>query len=123
MCCQITVPANVNCIQIDMWAAGGNSWGANCCGGSHFGHTGGFVSIVMPTCSGWNYTLCAGCAYCCYPSHSGGAQNGCQSYVTGTGLTNFCAEGGQGDGKVMNKEHNHCTSYAQFFIIFTNKLI
>ena len=66
MCCQITVPSNVNCMQIDMWAAGGNSWGANCCGGSHYGHTGGFVSIVMPTCAGWNYTLCAGCALCCW---------------------------------------------------------
>ncbi len=112
--CTWTVPAGVTCARFQVWGAGTSSGMGCCCAYGVPGSTGAYASVIMPVAAGSSYTLCAGCAYCCYPSHSGGAQNGCQSYVTGTGLTNFCAEGGQGDGKVMNKEHNHCTAKASY---------
>jgi hypothetical protein len=48
--------------------------------------------------AGDTYTLCSGCAHCCTPSAGFGVvsgYSGCQSFVTGTGLSGFCAEGGE----------------------------
>ena len=49
----------------------------------------------MPVTAGSQYTLCAGCAYCCYTERGQMTQDGNSSYVQGPGLTNFCAEGGE----------------------------
>ena len=68
MCCQWTAPANTNCVQFTIYGAGGGSWGSNCCGGSFYGGTGASAQVTVPTCSGWTYTLCAGCAQCCFLS-------------------------------------------------------
>ena len=50
----------------------------------------------MPVTAGDAYTLCAGCAYCCYADAGSGQYDmgGCKSYVQGNGLSSFCAEGG-----------------------------
>ena len=107
--CTWTVPSGVTCVRFQIWGAGTSSGMACCCAYGVPGSSGAYASVIMPVTAGNSYTLCAGCAYCCYPSWGANAQDGCPSYVTGSGLSNFCAEGGQGDGRKMNQEHNHCT--------------
>ena len=51
--------------------------------------------VIIPTAPGCQYAICAGCAACCYSNDAGPtALPGCQSYVTGYNLCNFCADGG-----------------------------
>jgi len=98
-CCQWTVPSGVTRARFQLWGAGGHPGGAPCCcGDAPFGSTGAYASVIIPVTAGNTYTLCAGCAFCCFASSTSGAQRipGCPSYVTGTGLNNFCANGGQG---------------------------
>lgn len=95
--CTWVVPAGVTCARFQIWGAGGQSGAAGCCGGSPFGGSGAYASVIIPVSAGWSYTLCAGCANCCYAQWNTAAnQNGCQSYVTGCNLSNFCANGGIG---------------------------
>jgi len=95
--CTWTVPAGTTCARFQIWGAGGGSGPGCCCGGSPFGSTGAYATVSMPVVPGCSYTLCSGCAYCCFPSTGTcGRLPGCPSYVTGHGLTNFCADGGQG---------------------------
>lgn len=95
--CTWTVPAGCTCARFQIWGAGAGSGYACCCGFSPFGGTGAYASVIIPVTEGDTYTLCAGCAYCCYADAGGNNASGCPSYVTGTGLTNFCAEGGEGN--------------------------
>ena len=76
-------------------ADGGGSGTGCCCGGAPNGGSGAYASVIMPVTAGQSYTLCAGCAYCCYTERNQMTQDGCPSYVTGPGLTNFCADGGE----------------------------
>lgn len=92
-CCLWTVPAGVTCAQFQIWGAGGGTSVMCCCGGSPFGPTGAYATVIIPVTAGDSYTLCAGCAYCCYATMDP-TGHGCASYVTGNGLTNFCAQGG-----------------------------
>jgi hypothetical protein len=95
--CSWVVPGGVTCARFQIWGAGAQSGSAGCCGFAPFGGSGAYASVVMPVTAGQTYTLCAGCANCCYSQwNTTGNQNGCQSFVTGTGLTNFCAMGGIG---------------------------
>jgi hypothetical protein len=97
-CCAWTVPGGVTCARFQIWGAGAGSGAAGCCGGSGFGGTGAYASVIIPVTAGNVYTLCAGCALCCYASWNQTSNaNGCASYVTGSGLTNFCAAGGIGN--------------------------
>lgn len=93
ICCAWTVPAGVTCIQFQIWGSGGGTSGQCCCGGSPFGASGAYATVTIPAVPGCVYTLCAGCAYCCFASQT---TAGCSSasYVAGFGLTNFCALGG-----------------------------
>jgi hypothetical protein len=100
-CCQWTVPAGVTRARFQLWGAGGGSSVGRCCGGSPFGATGAYASVIIPVTAGDTYTLCAGCAACCRTctnnySLPGGRCGGCQSFVVGNGLCNFCANGGPG---------------------------
>lgn len=94
VCCQWTVPGGATVAQFQLWGPGGGSGSGCCCGGSPFGATGAYATIIIPVTAGWTYTLCAGCACCCYAAR---AQNSgyksCPSFVTGCGLCNICAEG------------------------------
>lgn len=92
-CCAWTVPAGTSCIQFQIWGAGGGTSGQCCCGGSPFGPSGAYATVTIPAVVGCVYTLCAGCAYCCYASQTTAGYSGI-SYVTGYGLTNFCALNG-----------------------------
>jgi len=110
--CTWTVPAGATKAQFQIWGAGANGTGAECCGFGLPGANGAYATIVIDVTAGDQYTLCAGCALCCC-IHYGGITgyskfkciaanalgdptiaNACPSYVTGPGLTNFCAEGG-----------------------------
>lgn len=93
--CSWTVPGGVTKVQFQLWGAGAGSGNGKCCAGSPSGANGAYATVIIDANPGDTYTLCAGCAYCCYSYCS--AQNtstGCQSYVTGPGLTNLCAMGG-----------------------------
>jgi hypothetical protein len=97
-CCAWTVPAGVTCARFQLWGAGSSSGAAGCCGGAPFGGSGAYASVIMPVTAGWAYTLCAGCAFCCYGSwNTQSNSNGCASFITGCNLTNFCAMGGIGN--------------------------
>jgi len=118
-CCAWTVPAGVTRARFQIWGAGGGSGAACCCGQSPFGSTGAYASVIIPVTAGSTYTLCAGCAACtltCSTNASIGRIPGCPSYVTGTGLCNFCANGGQGRlGTWMAAYGNAC--YCRVFSI------
>ena len=95
--CTWTVPAGASCARFQLWGAGAPSGSACCCGFSPIGGNGAYASVIMAVTPGNSYTLCAGCAYCCFATRSTSNADGCASYVTGSGLTNFCAEGGEGN--------------------------
>ena len=96
VCCAWTVPPGATCARFQIWGAGAGSGGGCCCGGSPIGGTGAYASVIIPVTAGWSYTLCAGCAFCCYSCGGPNTANGCQSFVTGCNLSNFCADGGEG---------------------------
>ena len=93
--CTWTVPAGATKVQFQIWGPGAPSQGARCCGGSPFGAVGAYATVIIDAVPGCQYTLCAGCATCCYSCYNQGADDsGGSSYVTGYDLTNFCAQGG-----------------------------
>ena len=97
-CCQWTVPGGATCARFQIWGAGAGRGYGCCCAFVPFGGTGAYASVIIPVTPGNTYTLCAGCAHACYQSAGASAvdgRSGCQSFVTGTGLTNFCAQGGE----------------------------
>lgn len=95
-CCAWTVPGGVTCARFQIWGAGGGTGFICCCGWTPFGGTGAYASVIIPVTAGNTYTLCGGCAYCCCAT-AGGKNDvaGSSSYVTGTNLSNFCAQGGE----------------------------
>lgn len=93
-CCQWTVPGGTTKVQFQIWGAGAGSTMLHNCGGSPFGATGAYATVIIDAVPGCQYTLCAGCAFCCYACNAQNTSTGCPSYVTGFGLTNFCAMGG-----------------------------
>ena len=95
-CCAWTVPGGATCARFQLWGAGAGTGGSCCCGFAPFGGTGAYASVIIPVTPGCVYTLCAGCAFCCYSCGGTNNVDGCPSFVTGFGLTNFCAEGGEG---------------------------
>jgi len=96
-CCQWTVPGGVTCARFQIWGAGAGTGYGCCCSFTPFGGTGAYASVIIPVTAGNTYTLCSGCAMCCCATAGGShCANGCPSFVTGTNLSNFCAEGGEG---------------------------
>jgi hypothetical protein len=95
-CCLWTVPAHVTKLRWEMWGAGGSGHGACSCNRCHHykGAGGGqYNTVTINTTPGTQYTVCAaGAGVCCRFECVG--CNGCTSYVTGSGLSNFCAIGG-----------------------------
>ncbi len=117
--CTWTVPNGVTKARFQIWGAGG---GANkppcCCGHTVFGSTGAYASVIIPVEAGWTYTLCAGCAYCCYgyTTENHRRWSGHCSYVQGCRLCNFCASGGQGSmGTWMAMTGTPCTCRYQYY--------
>ena len=99
-CCAWTVPAGITRARFQIWGAGGGGGVGRCCGGSPFGSSGAYASVIIPVTAGSTYTLCSGCAFCCRACANNynapeSRVPGCPSCVAGPGLTNFCANGGQ----------------------------
>ena len=93
--CAWTVPAGASKVQFQLWGPGAFNMNGMCCAGSPTGASGAFASVIVDATPGDAYTLCSGCASCCYGYCSQGyAYCGSPSYVNGPGLTNLCAESG-----------------------------
>jgi hypothetical protein len=100
--CTITVPAGATVGRFMIWGAGAGSGGGNCCTFAPGGATGAFASVVMPVTAGETYCLMVGqsancCQYCCGCATwvQNGYFDGTRTYITGPGLCNFCADGGE----------------------------
>ena len=98
-CCLWTVPAGVTRAQFQIWGPGGGTSMACCCGGSPFGPSGAYASVIMNVSAGQQFTLCAGCAVCAYACAImcpgwGCPLRGNASFVSGPNINMFCAEGG-----------------------------
>lgn len=106
-CCLWTVPTGVTRLTFEIWGGGGGGGAACCCdcyrtavGGGGGGYSRKTVTGV--TGGSTQYTICVGgggrvsttgsCTlhWCC------DGAIGCCTFVQGTGLTNFCAQGGCG---------------------------
>ena len=94
--CSWVVPSGISSIRIQLWGPGGHSGSGCCCGGSPFGDTGAYASLIFPAVAGCIFTLCAGCACCCNILWTSGPVSTCAppSFATGGLLCNFCAQGG-----------------------------
>lgn len=95
MCCWV-VPPGTTCITFEIWGGGGGGAGTCCCMWGIPGQSGAWAKkTVTGTLGGCVYNMFVAYPSCCSPAPSCGYR-GCQTYVTGYGLTNFCAEGGYG---------------------------
>ena len=100
-----TVPSGVTLATFEIWGAGGGGGSVCCCmcyQGGPGGSGGGYSRNTIAVTAGLTYSICVGAGgmtatvgnctlhSCCY------GQPGGTTYVTGAGLTNFCAVGGTG---------------------------
>jgi hypothetical protein len=103
-CCYWTVPAGVTSIKFEILSGGGPG-GAS--GGDYDfgvgGNGGNYTSKHLRKAAGnfaagCGYRMCAGgtssCSCCCRCGVN--CRHGCKSFVQGSGLSNFCAQGGMG---------------------------
>ena len=91
------VPANTNCMKMEVWGGGGSGGGAcGCSAGPPGGSAAWAVKCLDASegdfTAGDCYDLYPGPATCCATCCCGIL--GCKGYITGNGLTNFCADGG-----------------------------
>ena len=90
--CTWTVPAGVTSVQFQLWGPGGGTSSQCCCGGAPFGPSGAYMLAKLNVTAGDVYTLCAGCAYCCFASQTTPGIAMTPTYITGPGLS-ICAMG------------------------------
>lgn len=90
--CTWTVPAGVTKAQFQLWGPGGGTSGQCCCGGSPYGPSGAYMVASLDVTPGASYTLCAGCAYCCWANQTTPGLCQGDTYVTGPNLS-ICAQG------------------------------
>jgi hypothetical protein len=113
-CCAWTVPVGTTSIKFEILSGGGPGGSS---GGDYdygIGGQGGnygsksLQKSVHGFTDGTVYTVCAAgtsvCSCCC--SCNVNCRHGCTSFVTGTGLTNFCAIGGMGGPTIWDKMDN-----------------
>ena len=94
-CCLWTVPEDVTYIKFQVWGGGGGGGGSCCCMQGRPGGSGSFtMKTVTGQLGGCQYTICAGGTS--LHSNTNAGCPGCTSYVTGQGLSGFCARGGCG---------------------------
>lgn len=111
--CTWTVPAGITQIQFELWGPGGGSGSGCCCAQNPYGQTGAFASIIIPAVTGCQYTITAGCAYCCYVGRTTHNTNGQPTSVTGYGLCNLCAQSGSANlfFRVREQMYRNCTDF------------
>lgn len=107
-CCAWVVPDGVTSVYFEIWGGGGGAGGGltmcDCCSRTQGGGGGGYAAKTVAVTPGSTYTICAGNAGIASDGSNFGANTGyCQngvpggtSFVSGPGLTGFCATGGQG---------------------------
>ena len=80
-------------VTFEIWGSGGSGAGACCCMIGVPGGAGAYArKTVTGIASGTAYNICIGGIACRTPADTG--NRGCKSFITGTGLSNFCADGG-----------------------------
>lgn len=96
--CNWCVPCGVTRMTFEIWGGGGAGAGACCCMMGIPGTTGAYAikTVSYPDVQGGStYCMCVA-----PPTSQTGATSrgvrGCKTWITGPGLTNFCAEGGYG---------------------------
>ena len=91
-CFAFIVPTDAVRATFEAWGSGGGG-GVNCCcmGGSP-GGSGAYARKTISVSSGDCYDMCMGEGACCHNGRNG--FRGCRSSIKGTGLSNFCADGG-----------------------------
>jgi hypothetical protein len=89
-----TVPTNTTEIVFEIWGGGGGGAGACCCQWGVPGGSGAYArKTVTGTLGGCQYEMVIASPTCCSPNAACGFR-GCTTYISGFGLSNFCAEGG-----------------------------
>lgn len=116
--CAWTVPAGVCRVTFEIWGGGGGGGvqgtNCNCCQTGGPGSGGGYSKVTIDTTPGSTYTIVAGAAGVAssgYGAPLGICCNGVTggtTYITGTGLSNFCATGGAGG---LSDFNTNCYSY------------
>ncbi len=99
-----TVPTGMSLAKFELWGAGGGGAGSNCCMQGVSGGSGAYAHKEISVTPGDRYVLCLGdySEYCCTQRCQTGqaclakqtGYKGPTAWVSGNGLTNFCAEGG-----------------------------
>lgn len=99
--CPWCLPSGATYVEMEAWGGGGGGAGSSDCG-CVFGWPGGsgayvkkqFSEAEVTSAAGTCYCMCVAPSSCCSPTMSCGYK-GCRSYIVGSGLSNFCAEGGE----------------------------
>ena len=108
-----TVPSGVCCVTMEIWGGGGAGAPSCCCTcwGGTAGGGGAYSMKTLAVTPGSTYTIVVGTggcgSACSWQSNACGCP-GTVSYVTGSGLTNFCAEGGYGGYWCDSSTYNGC---------------
>lgn len=93
-CLAWIVPAGATRATFEIWGSGGSGGGSACCMVGAPGASGAYSKKTINVTPGDRYCTCFATATLCSTAANGCA--GTTTFVQGTGLTNFCAEGGPG---------------------------
>lgn len=105
-CCQFTAPAGTAYIKFEIWGGGGGGGGSCCCMYGNPGGAGAYaVKTVCGALGGCQFTVCAGSTTGTDPGSTGCI--GCDSWVQGVQLSNFCAKGGNSGQTRCNGSFQH----------------
>ena len=88
------VPTGVTSVKFEIWGGGGGGGAACCCAGGQPGGSGAYAYKFITTTPGTIY--CANVGGFCHPTSNQSNVGHCgeKTFVIGSGLSNFCAEGG-----------------------------
>lgn len=93
-CLAFVVPAGVTTATFEIWGGGGSGAGSLCCMVGSSGSSGAYSSVTIAVNEGDRYCTCYATGTSCAAATTG--CRGCNTFVIGAGLDNFCAEGGYG---------------------------
>lgn len=98
-CMGYCVFPGVTTLQFEIWGGGGGGAGACCCQQGSPGGSGAYAIKTLCACDLGLDTLGGMCYLLCIAPNSQCSVNctgcqGCKTWITGCGLSNFCAEGG-----------------------------
>lgn len=125
--CNWVVPTGVTGVTFEIWGGGGGGASGNCECDCRVrtgpGGGGGYSSITIPVAPGATYAMTMGNGGVASSGDGGptsagaGAARGCcggTTFITGTGLSNFCAEGGKGGCNDITTNCYSCACQADF---------